>query len=74
MQLINYLAKDFTNGPGKYLPIQSSDELMPLPVLENVKNQVAESNTSIPVQLIFVALYLAAYFFISKRKFETDDL
>ncbi len=74
VQLVNYIARDFTNGPGKYLPIQSSDELMPLPVFENVKDQMLDSTTSIPVQLVFVLAYLAVYFFISRRKFETDDL
>lgn len=74
VQFINYLAKDFTNGPGKFLPIQSSDELMPLPIFQNVKNEIVESTTSVPVQLVFVLGYLALYFFISKRKFETDDL
>ncbi len=74
VQFINYLAKDFTNGPGKFLPIQSSDELMPLPILQNVKNELVESSTNITVQIIVVLCYLTLYFFISKRKFETDDL
>ena len=70
MQLLNYYA----NGFGKYLPIQSSDELMPVPILENLQKEIIKGEVNIPLQLGLVCAYLAAWFFFSKRKFETDDL
>lgn len=70
VQALNYYA----NGAGKYLPIQSSDELLPLPVLEKVQQEISKSEVNVTLQLILVIAYLAAYFFFSKRKFETADL
>jgi len=70
VQALNYYA----NGSGKYLPIQSSDELLPLPFLEKVQQEISKSDVNTTVQLLLVFAYLAAYFFFCKRKFETDDL
>lgn len=58
---------------GRYLPLQSTDELIPLPVLQKVQNQfIAPPNQS--VMLIIALLYLSAYIYFTIRKFETDDL
>lgn len=63
----------FLTGTGNYLPIQSSDELMPFPAFEGLQRQIAlPVNTT--VQLVLVIAYLAVYFIISKRRFETADL
>ena len=70
VQALNYYASGF----GKYLPIQSSDELMPMPVLENLQSKLSTQEVNVTVQLILVCAYLVAWFFFSKRKFETDDL
>ncbi len=70
VQALNHYA----NGSGKYLPIQSSDELLPLPFLEKVQQQISPNEVNTTLQLALVLVYLAAYFFFSKRKFETDDL
>lgn len=59
---------------GRYLPIQSSDELMPLPFFEKVQEQITKTEVNIPLQFGFVIAYLIIYFFFAKRKFETDDL
>jgi hypothetical protein len=70
VQALNYYA----NGTGRYLPIQSSDELLPLPFLEKVQQQISNTEVNVTLQLAFVLTYLVIYFFFSKRKFETDDL
>lgn len=64
----------FLTGIGKYFPIQSTDELIPTPVFEPVQKQLNLPEVNIPLQLVFAFVYLAIYFFISKRKFETSDL
>jgi len=64
----------FLNGIGNYFPIQSTDELLPVPVFEQVKKQLDEPDINITMQLSFAFAYLIIFFFISKRKFETDDL
>lgn len=66
-------SSSFLQGSGNYLPIQSSDELMPFPAFDMIKKQlVTPVNTTI--QLILVFIYLGVYFVISKRRFETADL
>jgi len=63
----------FLTGTGNYLPIQSSDELMPFPAFEGLQRQIS-SPVNITVQLILVCAYLIIYFILSKRRFETADL
>lgn len=63
----------FLTGTGSYLPIQSSDELMPFPAFEGLQKQIA-TPVNVTVQLVLVFAYLAAYFILSKRRFETADL
>jgi ABC-type transport system involved in multi-copper enzyme maturation permease subunit len=70
VQALNY----YVDGAGKYLPIQSSDELLPLPFLEKIQQQISKSEVNTTLQLALVLVYLAAYFFFGKRKFETSDL
>jgi hypothetical protein len=70
VQALNYYA----NGTGRYLPIQSSDELLPLPFLEKVQQQISNTEVNVTLQLAFVLAYLVIYFFFSRRKFERDDL
>jgi ABC-2 type transport system permease protein len=62
------------DGAGKYLPIQSSDELMPLPILEKLQKEMTNQEINTTVQLSLVIAYLVAWFLLSKRKFETADL
>ncbi|HVX49077.1 MAG TPA: ABC transporter permease subunit [Chitinophagaceae bacterium] len=63
----------FLTGTGNYLPIQSSDELMPFPAFEGLQKQILQPVNN-NVQLILVIIYLTLYFIVSKRKFERDDL
>ena len=70
VNILNY----YFDTVGRYLPIQSSDELMPLPFFEKVQEQISKIEVNIPLQFGFVIAYLVLYFFLSKRKFETDDL
>ena len=58
---------------GRYLPLQSSDELIPMPLFEAVQKQfIAPLNYT--AQLIMTAVYITAFFLLTRRKFETDDL
>lgn len=58
---------------GKYLPLQSADELIPAPVFENIQKELTKP-LNYPLLYVMVAVYLAAYFYFTARKFETDDL
>jgi len=67
------LLNHYANYSGRYLPLQTTDNLIPLPILRSAQKQfIPEANIS--VLLCLSVVYLALYFFIIKRKFETDDL
>ena len=59
--------------PGAYLPLNSTDNLIPFPFVKNVTKQIF-SEPNYTLLLIFAAVYLAFYLFFSIRKFKTDDL
>lgn len=68
--ILNY----YLDGAGRFLLIQSSDELLPLPFLEKIQEEISSTEINTTLQLGLVVTYLAVFFFLSKRKFETDDL
>ena len=58
---------------GRYLPLNSTDYLIPFPFLRRVTETFLDApNYSILLPLAFA--YLALYFIFSVRKFERDDL
>jgi ABC-2 type transport system permease protein len=67
--LLNYLF----GTAGRYLPLQSTDELIPVPVFENVQRQFS-TPPNFTVMLILSLVYLAAYFYLTSKRFETADL
>lgn len=71
--LIAALLNKYVYNIGRYMPLESTDNLVPLPAFENVQRQIIKPyNTTL--LLLFAAVYLIAYFFFTYRKFETDDL
>ncbi len=71
--LVAGLMNKYLNYTGRYLPLESTDNLIPFPIFENVQRQVMKPYNTTAL-LIFAGIYLAAYLFLSFRKFETDDL
>lgn len=58
---------------GRFLPLDSTDKLIPFPVLEEAQKQTIRPYNA--DNLVYVAIaYVAAFFILSYRKFETDDL
>ncbi len=58
---------------GRYLPLESTDNLIRIPVFKMIVNQFLPSY-NITALLIASAVYLGLYYFVSMRKFATDDL
>ena len=58
---------------GRFLPLETTDNLIPFPFLRTVVNQF-RTITSPVYLLIASAIYLGIYTFVCLRKFETDDL
>lgn len=67
------LMNRYVYNSGRFLPIETTDNLIPFPFFKNVVNQF-RATTDPTLLLVISAVYLALYFFICTRKFETDDL
>ena len=67
------LLNRYADNIGRYLPLESSDNLIRIPVFKVIVNQLMASyNTTALLIMSFV--YIAVYYFLSIRKFRTDDL
>lgn len=60
------------NGPGDYLPLNATDNLIPFPFFRNI----VQLSTQPPIYLLLglSAAYLVLYYFASVKKFQRDDL
>jgi ABC-2 type transport system permease protein len=71
--ILQLVLNEYLFPVGRYLPLQSADNLIPFPIFEQVQKQFMRPfNTT--ALLIVALLYLSAYFFLSFKKFEKDDL
>jgi ABC-2 type transport system permease protein len=71
--VIKSVLNHYFNNIGKYMPLQSTDELIPAPILDKLKTPFT-TPPDYPSLFIVVVLYLAAYFICTAVKFEKDDL
>lgn len=60
------------NGPGDYLPLNATDNLIPFPFFRNIVQ--LGTQPSIYLLLGLCAVYLSLYYFFSVRQFKTQDL
>lgn len=67
--ILNYLTKQY----GRYLPLETTDSLIPLPMKQIVQKSMMPL-PHYPSLLIVAALYLGLYYFCVQRKFVYDDL
>lgn len=63
----------YANNAGRYLPLESADNLIPLPVFQQVQKQLIEP-MNFTALLTAVGIYLVCYVVLSTRKFMKDDL
>ena len=71
--MLTALLDHYAGGVGDYLPLAASGGLIPFPFLHNVVKQIIKEPDTIAL-LVASLLYLGVYYFLCKRKFETDDL
>jgi hypothetical protein len=67
------LMNRYMDFSGRYLPLESTDSLVPLPIFEQVQRQIIKA-PNYTALLIVAILYIGCYLFFISRKFETDDL
>jgi ABC-2 type transport system permease protein len=63
----------YADYAGRYLPLETTDNLIRVPVFKVIINQLTASYNTTALLLMSV-VYLALYYFISFRKFQSDDL
>lgn len=68
-----HVMNKYLNNTGYFLPIESADNLIPLPVAEQVQKHFMEK-PDFSYILVSCFIYLALYIFIAYRKFKSDDL
>lgn len=69
----NLLNWKIESKPGNYLPLNATDNLIPFPFIKNVTKQIL-STPDAKWLLVFAGVYLAAYLWITVKRFRTEDL
>ncbi len=72
-ELIAALLKRYVGKIGYFLPLESNDVLIPAPFGKNVADRYFD-RPEVTSLLIAAMVYLAAYYYFSRRKFQTADL
>ena len=72
-QLLSSLCSHYFNNIGRYFPLESNDNLIPLPVFKNLVGKIIEP-VNVYYMLVTAAIYLCLYIFICTKKFQTADL
>ena len=67
------LLNHYVNNIGRFLPLETTDNLIPFPFLRNVVNQFRTITDPLLLMVISTA-YLVFYFFFCFNKFKKDDL
>lgn len=73
-QIIVLLLNRYASYSGRYLPLETTDMLIPFPHIQRVMNKLTASPPDYSLIFIFALVYLTAYLFIVVRKFQRDDL
>lgn len=71
--MIAGILNKYTDNVGRYLPLESTDNLIPLPIFKAVQNQLVKPQ-NYPALLTASAVYLILYVVLARTKFLKDDL
>jgi hypothetical protein len=73
VKLINW---KFDTNYGNLFPLQSSDELLPLPIMKSLSSMVPSQTADVPVMIYLFAsvCYIALYYIVLRKKIITTDL
>ncbi len=71
--MIAGLMNHYMNYSGRYLPLESTDALIPLPVFQQMQKSLIPT-PNFTALFIVALVYLVIYYILANRKFKTDDL
>ncbi|MBO9200742.1 MULTISPECIES: ABC transporter permease [Niastella] len=73
-QIIVLLLNRYANYAGRYLPLETTDIMVPFPYIQNLANKLLSTTPNYTLIFIASLVYLAIYLFITVKKFQTDDM
>jgi ABC-2 type transport system permease protein len=73
-QIIVMLLNKYANYAGRYMPLESTDMLVPFPRMQQIMSVLKVTPPNYTALFVAALVYLAAYLFLVVRKFKTDDL
>jgi hypothetical protein len=73
-QILVLVLNKYANNMGRYLPLETTDMMVPFPYIQKVMNKLMADTPDYTSIFIVSLLYLAGYLFFTVRKFQTDDL
>jgi ABC-type transport system involved in multi-copper enzyme maturation permease subunit len=73
-QIIVLLLNRYANFTGRYMPLETTDMLVPFPRIQEMMNKLISTPPNYTALFVAALVYLAAYLFFAVRKFTTDDL
>jgi ABC-2 type transport system permease protein len=71
--VLAFLMNKYMGYSGRYLPLESTDNLIPFPVFERAQRVLSKPYNTTAL-LIVALIYVAAYLYFSHKKFKTTDL
>lgn len=73
-QILVLILNRYANYAGRYLPLETTDVMVPFPHIQRLVNKLLATEPNYSFIFIMSLVYLAAYLFITVKKFQTDDL
>lgn len=71
--VVKLIMNRYLDNTGRFLPLQTTDGLIPLPIFENIQRRIIEP-PNYPILLGLAGLYMLLYLFFINRKFLESDL
>jgi hypothetical protein len=73
-QIVVLILNRYANFAGRYLPLETTDIMVPFPYIQKIANKLMSSEPNYTAIFIASLIYLVAYLFITVKKFQTDDI
>ena len=71
--VLKLIMNRYLDNTGRFLPLQTTDELIPVPLFQNIQRKLMEP-PNYPLLLGIAGIYLLLYLFFINRKFLRSDL
>ncbi|MFL5746990.1 MAG: ABC transporter permease [Niastella sp.] len=73
-QIAVLLLNKYANYAGRYLPLETTDIMVPFPYIQRIVNKLMFTEPNYTAIFIASLVYLGAYLFVTLKKFQTDDM